>query len=63
LHGWAVPCGGRGTASAAQLSPATIKAYVSRLLTKLDLRDRVQLTVLAHECGVVVPGETGTGDK
>ena len=45
------------------LSEATIKTYVSRLLTKLDLRDRVQLTVLAYECGVVVPGESGTGDK
>jgi DNA-binding NarL/FixJ family response regulator len=42
------------------LSEATIKTYVSRLLTKLDLRDRVQLTVLAYECGVVVPGERGS---
>ena len=37
------------------LSEATVKTYVSRLLTKLDLRDRVQLTVLAYESGVVVP--------
>ena len=39
------------------LSEATVKTYVSRLLTKLDVRDRVQLTVLAYESGLVVPGE------
>ena len=38
------------------LSEATVKTYVSRLLTKLDVRDRVQLTVLAYESGLVVPG-------
>ena len=38
------------------LSEATVKTYVSRLLTKLDLRDRVQLTVMAYESGLVVPG-------
>jgi DNA-binding NarL/FixJ family response regulator len=39
------------------LSEATVKTYVSRLLTKLDVRDRVQLTVLAYERGLVTPGE------
>ena len=39
------------------LSEATVKTYVSRLLTKLDLRDRVQLTVMAFECGLVAPGD------
>ncbi len=37
------------------LSEATVKTYVSRLFAKLDVRDRVQLTVLAYESGLVVP--------
>jgi DNA-binding NarL/FixJ family response regulator len=39
------------------LSEATVKTYVSRLLTKLDRRDRVQLAVLAYESGLVKAGE------
>ena len=42
------------------LSEATVKTYVSRLLTKLDLRDRVQLAVLAYEHGIVRAGENRT---
>jgi DNA-binding NarL/FixJ family response regulator len=38
------------------LSEATVKTYVSRLLTKLEVRDRVQLAVLAYERGVVKVG-------
>ena len=42
------------------LSEATIKTHVRRILTKLDLRDRVQAVVYAYENGIVVPGPAGT---
>jgi DNA-binding NarL/FixJ family response regulator len=38
------------------MSHATAKTHVSRLLTKLDSRDRAQLVMLAYESGVIVPG-------
>ncbi|MET9296472.1 response regulator transcription factor [Streptomyces sp. NPDC003077] len=38
------------------LSPATAKTHVSRIMTKLDVRDRAQLVVLAYESGMVTPG-------
>jgi DNA-binding NarL/FixJ family response regulator len=40
---------------------ATVKTYVNRLLTKLDLRDRTQAVVYAYESRLVVPGQTGAG--
>jgi DNA-binding NarL/FixJ family response regulator len=39
------------------LSEATVKTYVSRLLAKLGMRDRVQLAVGAYETGLVQPGQ------
>jgi DNA-binding NarL/FixJ family response regulator len=38
------------------MSHATAKTHVSRLLTKLDARDRAQLVVVAYESGLVTPG-------
>jgi len=51
---------GRGlsnTEIAAELciSVATAKTYLTRLLTKLDARDRVHLVILAYEAGLVAP--------
>jgi DNA-binding NarL/FixJ family response regulator len=37
------------------LSHATVKTHLSRILSKLDLRDRVQLVISAYEAGLVQP--------
>ena len=34
------------------ISDTTVKAHVTHILQKLDLRDRVQAVVLAHQTGL-----------
>ncbi len=38
------------------LSPATVKTHVNRAMSKLAVRDRAQLVVLAYEAGLARPG-------
>jgi DNA-binding NarL/FixJ family response regulator len=37
------------------VSIATVKAYVSRLLTKLELNNRVQVALLVHDAALTDP--------
>ncbi|GAA3463952.1 response regulator [Saccharothrix longispora] len=51
-------CLGRGLSNAEiarelHLSEATVKSYVSRMLVKIDCRNRTQAGLLAHEAGLV----------
>jgi DNA-binding NarL/FixJ family response regulator len=44
-------------AESLSVSDVTVKTHVSRILRKLDLRDRVQVVVFAYETGIIHPGE------
>jgi DNA-binding NarL/FixJ family response regulator len=39
-----------------QLSETTVKTHVTRILSKLNLRDRAQAIVVAYETGLITPG-------
>ncbi|MES4902667.1 MULTISPECIES: response regulator transcription factor [unclassified Streptomyces] len=45
------------------LSEATVKTHVGRILTKLELRDRVQVVVMAYESGLVRAQGPGGGSR
>jgi DNA-binding NarL/FixJ family response regulator len=38
------------------ISPATVRTHITRILSKLEGRDRAQLVVMAFEAGLVTPG-------
>lgn len=44
-------------AAALYVSDGTVKTHVARVLSKLELRDRVQVVVFAYESGLVQPGD------
>jgi DNA-binding NarL/FixJ family response regulator len=42
------------------VSPLTAKTHVNRAMTKLGVRDRAQLVIIAYETGLVRPGEASS---
>ena len=55
-----VACGRSNSEIAERLGvvEGTVRIHVGRILTKLDLRDRVQVVVFAYETGLIRPGRT-----
>ena len=49
----------REIAAQMYIGEATAKTHVSRLLTKLGVRDRVQAVIVAYESGLIRPGAAG----
>jgi DNA-binding NarL/FixJ family response regulator len=39
------------------LTESTVKSYVANVFTRLELRNRVQVVVMAYESGFIVPGQ------
>jgi len=57
LESIAKGCSNAEIAAELYVSHATVKTHVSRLLMKLDARDRAQLVMIAYETGIAVPGD------
>jgi RNA polymerase sigma factor (sigma-70 family) len=49
-------------AATLQLSETTVKTHVTRILSKLDLRDRAQAIIVAYETGLITPGSANRPD-
>ena len=45
------------------VSLPTVKTHVNRVFAKLGIESRAQAVVRAYECGLVVPGRNGLGDR
>jgi DNA-binding NarL/FixJ family response regulator len=45
------------------IGAATVKTYVSRLLTKFDMTTRVHLVIHAYETGLVAPNPKPDADR
>jgi DNA-binding NarL/FixJ family response regulator len=44
-------------ATALNLERTTVKTHVQRVLTKLDVRNRVEIVIAAYEWGLITPGQ------